>query len=112
MIKYPDDFKKFKGKELTDEEINNLLQEKIEGEGTSIRLGDTMIVEGEFGYIGVWELVADYFPDYEVADYYPDYKVKENIRQAIIKYTQDIHLDPSFEELVNLIIEALRRNNA
>ena len=73
MIKYPNDFRSFKGKELTIEEINTLLQEAIENSKEcqpsdfsnflySVRTGDIRIEIYEHN-IQIWQEVANHYKE-------------------------------------------------
>jgi len=68
-VKYPDDLKPFNGKELSDDEISELVQETTgaskEAEPdeyssflASIRTGNIKVEVEEFGHIIVWKQIA------------------------------------------------------
>jgi len=72
-MKYPNDFKVFEGKRLSSEEINDLIQETLEDAQevepsefdtllASSSTGDIKVEIEEFGYIAVWQLMANYWP--------------------------------------------------
>jgi len=69
-MKYPDDFSTFKGRRLSTEEIDSLVQEAWENYGHDqasefddflggVRTGDTKIEIEEHGHIIIWKQVAD-----------------------------------------------------
>ena len=72
-MKYPNDFKIFDGKRLSSEEINDLVQETLELAKeaepnefdpmlASTTTGDIKVEVEEFGYIMVWQQIANYWP--------------------------------------------------
>ncbi len=68
-MKYPKDFKVFNGKRLSSWEINRLVQETLAAARrassnseplASISTGDIMIEVNEFGYVVVWQQIAEH----------------------------------------------------